>query len=304
MNTTSAASAVTVTNTGIGTLTITGASLRGVNPEDFSFTLSPPLPVALQPGQAMTFGVRFTPRVIGIRTAIFQVATNVLNSGQSTLLTGNGILPADLAIAISAKATLTTRLFETTSTLTYTITVTNTSVTGAYDANVNAGVPSGTTLISAVASQGSCKLVKLVLGASSANCSLGTLAGGAVATVVVTTSYSGTIPVNKATVTSLLDPNSATTQRRHSDRFRRWSRGRPLARVALNPHVARDRQAFVTPIRQILRSAAFTAVEAAVRRVFAAGRRRARSTFEQPSAAGPMSRKRSPSAGHAGPSAL
>jgi uncharacterized repeat protein (TIGR01451 family) len=208
VNTTSAANAVTVTNTGVGTLTISGASLAGVNPEDFSFTLSPAPPVSLQPGQAVVFGVRFTPRVTGIRTATFQLTTNALNSGQSTFLTGNGILPADVAIAMSAKATPPNRLSDT-STLTYTIQVSNTSPNGAYNVNVTAGVPTGTTFISAVTSQGSCKLVKPPLGAASTSCSLGTLAGAATATVVVTTSYPGTIPANKATVASLLDPNSA-----------------------------------------------------------------------------------------------
>jgi len=161
-------------------------------------------PISLQPGQAIALGVRFTPRVTGIRAATLQLATNALSSGQSTFLTGNGILPADLAAAMSAKATLANRLSETTSTVTYTIQVTNTSLNGAYEANVDTGVPIGTTFISAVASQGSCRLVKPPLGGASVSCGRGTLAGAAAATVVVTTTYPGTIPSNKATVTPSL----------------------------------------------------------------------------------------------------
>jgi uncharacterized repeat protein (TIGR01451 family) len=208
VNTISAASALTLTNTGVGVLTITGAALRGVNPEDFSFTLSPAPPVSLQPGQAVVFGVRFTPRFAGIRTATLQLFTNALNSAQSSFLTGNGILPADLAITMSAKVTPANPFLKTASSLVYTMQVTNTSPNGAYNAAVNSTISAGTTVVSAQTSQGSCKLVKDTVGASM-TCSLGSLAGGGAVIVTLTTTYPGKIVSNTATVTSTLDPNSA-----------------------------------------------------------------------------------------------
>jgi len=198
---------VTVTNTGVGVLTITGAALRGVNPEDFSYTLSPAAPVSLQPGQAVVFSVRFAPLVTGIRTATLQLFDNATNSPQSVFLTGNGILPADLAIAMTAKATIGNPLLKTQSTLTYTIQITNTTATAAYNATVNTTVPEGASLVGMVPSQGACTPLKTPVG--SVRCSLGSLAAAGAATVTLTTTYPGKVLPNTATVTSLLDPNSA-----------------------------------------------------------------------------------------------
>src|SRR5262249_29912548 len=181
--------------------------LRGVNPEDFSYTLSPAPPGSLQPGQAVVFSVGFAPRVTGIRTATLQLFDNAANSPQSVFLTGNGILPADLAIAMTANA-LGNPLLKTQSNVAHTIQVTNTSATGAYNVTVNTTVPAGegSSLVSLVPS-GTCTHLKTPVG--SIRCSLGSFAAAGAATVMLTTTYSGTVLPNNATVTSLLDPNSA-----------------------------------------------------------------------------------------------
>jgi hypothetical protein len=92
------------------------------------------------------------------------------------------------------------------SNLTYTLTVTNNGPNQATAANVEDPLPSGTTLVSATPSQGTCT------GTTTVSCSLGAINAGASATITivveVATTASGTLS-NTATVSgSPTDPNS------------------------------------------------------------------------------------------------
>lgn len=95
--TTSAPRPVTVTNTGVGTLTIGSASLGGANPGQFVLG-SPALPVSLPEGASTTFDVRFAPTVTGIRSAELVINSNASGSPLGVPLAGNGVFNTAPAI--------------------------------------------------------------------------------------------------------------------------------------------------------------------------------------------------------------
>lgn len=92
INTTSAAQSVTVTNTGSASLTVSGVTLTGTHPGDYSIASnSCTAPVAA--GQSCSVGVKFAPTTTGSRTASLQIASDASNGTQSVPLAGEGIAP-------------------------------------------------------------------------------------------------------------------------------------------------------------------------------------------------------------------
>lgn len=94
IGTSSAAQPVTLSNTGTASLSITGITIGGTNPGDFSQTNN--CGSSLAGGSSCTINVVFKPTVTGSRAATLQVADNVAGSPQTVALAGTGtpVLPA------------------------------------------------------------------------------------------------------------------------------------------------------------------------------------------------------------------
>jgi hypothetical protein len=89
VGTTSSPRVVTLTNeSAVATLSITGISITGPNPADFSQT--PTCGSSLPPKQSCTFSVTFTPTATGPRGANLSVSDNGGGSPQNAPLTGTG----------------------------------------------------------------------------------------------------------------------------------------------------------------------------------------------------------------------
>ena len=99
LNAPSAPLSITVTNTGNGSLQITGLTFGGANPGDFalpaSFTApTPSLPITVAAnGGTAAIPVVFTPAAFGPRTATLQFTDNASGSPQSLSVSGNGVGP-------------------------------------------------------------------------------------------------------------------------------------------------------------------------------------------------------------------
>ena len=95
VGTTSAAKAVTLTNSGSAALTITSISLSGANAADFAQTNTCPLsPNTLAAGANCTLSVTFTPSANGGRSANVSISDDASGSPQSVALSGTGVTPA------------------------------------------------------------------------------------------------------------------------------------------------------------------------------------------------------------------
>ena len=97
--TTSAASLVTVANTGNSELEIDNAVITGTNKGDFSIdptttTCFLTAGSTLNAGQSCQIGIIFTPPSGGNRTATLTLLDNTVNSSNTVLLSGTGTLPA------------------------------------------------------------------------------------------------------------------------------------------------------------------------------------------------------------------
>jgi hypothetical protein len=92
VNFTSSPQAVTLTNEGNSSLTITNIQLTGANYSDFAQVNNCTQPIA--PSKSCKFQVTFTPSATGTRSAALTITDNATNSPQSVPLTGNGVLPA------------------------------------------------------------------------------------------------------------------------------------------------------------------------------------------------------------------
>jgi len=98
--TTSAAQSVTLTNTGSGTLTITGFSFAGTNPSDFTLSSTGcKQSQSLAVGASCTFGIAFAPQTVGNRSATLQITDNSAQSPRSVTLTGVGLAPPTVALS-------------------------------------------------------------------------------------------------------------------------------------------------------------------------------------------------------------
>jgi hypothetical protein len=89
VGTTSAPKVVTLTNaSAVATLSITGITITGVNPNDFAKTTT--CGTSLQPRQSCTISVTFTPTMTGTRIASVSVSDNGGGSPQPVPLSGTG----------------------------------------------------------------------------------------------------------------------------------------------------------------------------------------------------------------------
>ena len=100
VGTTTAAQTVTVTNAGTSPLTVSGLTLGGTNPAEFTAS---GCVAALPPGAACTVVVTFTPAATGARTATLAVASNAPGATPVVSLAGTGI-QAGLTVAPAALA--------------------------------------------------------------------------------------------------------------------------------------------------------------------------------------------------------
>lgn len=88
---TSASQTVQVTNSGNASLTISGITLAGTNPTDFTQTNNCPAPTgSLAAGGSCTVTLTFAPKATGARAATLQVADNATGSPHTAALSGNG----------------------------------------------------------------------------------------------------------------------------------------------------------------------------------------------------------------------
>ena len=90
--TTSAAQAVTVTNSGSAALTIASTAIGGPNPGDFSITADGCGGHTIAPGATCTTSVAFRPATNAIRTAQLRYTDNATGSPQALGLSGRGCL--------------------------------------------------------------------------------------------------------------------------------------------------------------------------------------------------------------------
>jgi hypothetical protein len=96
---TSAATTVTLTNSGNATLTITGISIAGTNPTDFATTTgSNACGSSVAAGASCNIYVTFTPAGAASYSATLSVADNAAASPQTVALTGSGLNPADFGV--------------------------------------------------------------------------------------------------------------------------------------------------------------------------------------------------------------
>ena len=79
---------ITLTNTGLGTLTISSLRITGANAADFSQTNTCGTIVAA--GGSCTISVTFTPKATGVRRAAVSITDNASNSPQNVNLSGSG----------------------------------------------------------------------------------------------------------------------------------------------------------------------------------------------------------------------
>ncbi len=99
---------VTLTNTGGGTLMISGIAIGGSEAGDFGETNN--CGVSLPPGGHCTIGVTFTPAQLGPRTAALTVADNAPGSPQSVTLSGFGVNSGPNATLSAMSLTFATQL--------------------------------------------------------------------------------------------------------------------------------------------------------------------------------------------------
>ncbi len=96
----SVAQRVTLTNTGSGTLTITGFSFAGTNPSDFTLSSTDcKQSQSLAVGASCAFNIAFAPLAVGNRSATLQITDNSAQSPRSVTLTGVGIAPPTVTLS-------------------------------------------------------------------------------------------------------------------------------------------------------------------------------------------------------------
>jgi ASPM-SPD-2-Hydin domain-containing protein/centrosomal CEP192-like protein/HYDIN/CFA65/VesB family protein len=113
VGTTSAAQAVTLSNTGTGTLTISSVSIGGADPHDFAQTNN--CGSSLAAGSNCALNVTFTPSATGTRSANLAVSDNSAGSPQTTSLMGTGLSTNPVASLSPTSLTFTSQNVGTTS---------------------------------------------------------------------------------------------------------------------------------------------------------------------------------------------
>ena len=100
--TTSAAQAVTLTDSGGAALSITSIGFTGTNAADFAQTNTCPIsPSTLAAGASCTINVTFKPSVVGAETASLSIADNANGGSQTVAVSGTGVQPAAPAVTLA-----------------------------------------------------------------------------------------------------------------------------------------------------------------------------------------------------------
>ena len=120
VGTTSVNQAITLTNTGNASLSLTSISVKGANAGDFAQTNTCGSSVAA--GGKCTISVTFTPAASGSRSAALSIADNASGSPQTVSLTGTGTAP--VASVSPTSLTFSSQAVDTTSSA-QTVTLTN-----------------------------------------------------------------------------------------------------------------------------------------------------------------------------------
>jgi hypothetical protein len=137
VGTSSAASGVTLFNTGNATLSISSIMIIGANPGDFSQTNN--CGTTLIAAANCTIGAVFSPTAAGTRTAAISIADNASGSPQMVTLTGTGTTGGPMASVSPLTLSFPSQNLMTTSAA-QTVTLTN---TGGATLNINSIVASG-----------------------------------------------------------------------------------------------------------------------------------------------------------------
>jgi hypothetical protein len=130
--TSSAAQAVTVTNTGTAALSFTGVTIAGPNAADFSLAPASTCTAAVAPAATCTISVTYKPAAAGTSTATVMIVDNVTGGTQTIALSGTAT-PAALTLNLgAASGGSTTQTVAAGQTATYSLQITanqNASVT-------------------------------------------------------------------------------------------------------------------------------------------------------------------------------
>jgi photosystem II stability/assembly factor-like uncharacterized protein len=81
---------LTITNTGLGVLTISSLSFTGVDTASFRLVGSPSLPVSINAGGNLVLTIRLAPANVGAKSANFRITHNAAGGISNVALTGNG----------------------------------------------------------------------------------------------------------------------------------------------------------------------------------------------------------------------
>jgi hypothetical protein len=92
VNTTTAPTTLTISNTGNDNLVISSLSLIGFNATEFGFTSST-LPITVAPSKSTTIPLTFTPTGNGLRSASLRIVDNANGSPHQVALSGTGTTP-------------------------------------------------------------------------------------------------------------------------------------------------------------------------------------------------------------------
>jgi trimeric autotransporter adhesin len=128
LNTSSTPQMLTVKNTSASAVTITGVTVTGANPGDYSETNT--CPESLTAAATCTVSVTFKPTAVGARTASISIADNATGSPQTAALSGTGASSAVTLTVAPMSLTFPSQAVQTTSSP-LTVTVTNTGTTAA-----------------------------------------------------------------------------------------------------------------------------------------------------------------------------
>jgi hypothetical protein len=139
VNTTSAASAVTLSNSGSSALSISKIAVSGTNAS--AFIVSNNCGTSLAAGQSCAIQVQFAPKATGAFTADVTVTDNASNPSQSLALSGTGISTSVPAVSLSATSLSFGSLVVNTLSASKSVTVSN---TGTGTLNIGGVVLSGT----------------------------------------------------------------------------------------------------------------------------------------------------------------
>ncbi|HML85901.1 MAG TPA: choice-of-anchor D domain-containing protein, partial [Bacteroidales bacterium] len=97
-NTNSSSQTFTVTNTGVGTLTLEAGSitLTGANADQFTLTDNNTYPINLSSNQTCTVSAKFSPTSGGVKNANIQFTSNAPSSPTTVALSGNALAAGSL----------------------------------------------------------------------------------------------------------------------------------------------------------------------------------------------------------------